>query len=257
MKKQYLDALPLAFAFVLLWVPMGQHAFLFAHWMKLGTFMAPFLVLVALATREDTPNQPDLQTLSVLMLVAYIVHQFEEHWIDLYGTHYAFYPYVNQLLQGVVGAPETKEILSPAAIFVINTALVWLVGSLAILLSRRTVFPFLCMAAIILVNAISHIAAAIATMSYNPGLATSVLVFLPVAWIAFRSAKEASSTEKIASIVWAFAAHIVMIGGVLGANALGLYAEGDYFVMLVIMSLIPAMPLTAGRSQTKCPGLEV
>ena len=56
-KKQYLDALPLAFAFVLLWVPMGQHAFLFAHWMKLGTFMAPFLVFVAMATREHIPSK--------------------------------------------------------------------------------------------------------------------------------------------------------------------------------------------------------
>lgn len=238
----------LVLGFAMLWLPLGQHDFLIAHWMKVGTFMAPFLLFVALAFKGETVEGPDLQFLSLLMLVAYIIHQFEEHWIDLTGATYAFSPYVNALLQNASGAPETTVILSPLAILVINTSLVWLVGFLAVLLSPRRVFPYLCMAAIILVNAVSHIVAAITTFSYNPGVATSALIFLPMAWFAFRSVPQASRGVKLASIGWAVFAHIVMIGGALGANRFELFPEVVYFSMLVAISIAPAFLFPASTA---------
>jgi len=33
----------------MLWVPIGRHDFLLKHWMKVGTFIAPLLLLVAAA----------------------------------------------------------------------------------------------------------------------------------------------------------------------------------------------------------------
>ncbi|MEL6896643.1 MAG: hypothetical protein AAFP90_11115 [Planctomycetota bacterium] len=35
--------------FGMLWDPLGQHKFLIQHWMKVGKFMAPFLLTVAFA----------------------------------------------------------------------------------------------------------------------------------------------------------------------------------------------------------------
>ncbi|MEM1050914.1 MAG: HXXEE domain-containing protein [Pseudomonadota bacterium] len=230
----------LVLGFAMLWLPLGQHDFLVVHWMKIGTFMAPFLLFVVFALKQDTMSKSDPQLLSLLMLVAYIAHQFEEHWIDLTGEAYAFSPYVNALLQSASGAPETTVILSPLAILVINTSLVWLVGFIAVLLSPHRFFPYLCMAAIILVNAVSHILAAILTFSYNPGVATSLLVFLPMAWCAFCSVPQASPGVKFASIAWAVFAHIVMIGGALGANRFELFPELVYFAMLVAISIAPA-----------------
>mgnify|MGYP001800576106 CR=1 FL=1 len=76
-------------AFALLWVPLGQHDFLVQHWMKVGTFMAPFLVLVAFSF-STSEKLIDARSISLALLVAYILHQFEEHWVDIYGRTFAF-----------------------------------------------------------------------------------------------------------------------------------------------------------------------
>ena len=233
----------LILAFSLLWIPVGQHTFLVPHWMKVGTFMAPFLLLVALATRSDpsTPGYRDPQVLSVIMLCAYILHQFEEHWIDLTGAQYAFYGYVNSVIQTAVGAPNSLEFLGPEAIFVINTSLVWMVGAFAIVFARERSFPFFCMAAIMVVNAISHIAAALASSAYNPGLATSVFVFLPIGLFAFYTRLAAGRRKILASLIWAVLAHVVMIGGIIAVKMMNLFSEAVYFGLLVAMSVLPAV----------------
>ncbi|MEM9724643.1 MAG: HXXEE domain-containing protein [Pseudomonadota bacterium] len=236
--------LALVTAFALLWVPFGQHAFLIPHWMKVGVFMAPFFLLTAAACRrpEDGPWLRDLRTLTALMLACYILHQAEEHWVDLTGETYAFHGYVNAVLQGAVGAPDTQEILTREAIFVINTSLVWFVGALGILLSPPRVFPALCMAAIILVNAVSHIGAAIGSGVYNPGLATSFVPFIPLALWTFSVAwTHGGGGPVLASVIWAVFAHIVMIGGVLGAMWAELYPESAYFAMLIATAALPAL----------------
>lgn len=240
--------LALLAAFAALWAPLGQHQFLVEHWMKVGAFMAPFLLLAAAAFRSgaDGPAWRDLRMLSALMLAAYILHQVEEHWVDASGETYAFHGYVNALLRDAVGAPEDFEVLSGAAIFVINTTLVWLVGALAILLSPPRLFPALCMAAILLINALSHIGAALATGAYNPGVLTSVFPFLPLALWTFWIARAVAGRLIVASLLWATFGHVVMVGGVIGATWAELYPEGAYFAMLGATALLPAL-LFAGR----------
>ncbi|MEM6498336.1 MAG: hypothetical protein AAF709_16635, partial [Pseudomonadota bacterium] len=115
----------LSVAFALLWLPLGQHDFLTEHWMKVGSFMAPFLVLVGLSFSEK-PTRVDARTVSLLLLVAYIIHQIEEHWIDLYGRIYAFKPNLNEFLSGLLGRATVHEFMSDTSVFVINTSLVWL-----------------------------------------------------------------------------------------------------------------------------------
>ena len=190
----------------MLWAPLGQYEFLIEHWMKIGTYAVPFLLLMFFSSRTNQTNSgfSDIKLIAVLLLVAYIIHQFEEHWIDLLGHQYAFYGDVNQLLLTVLGAPsEAIRPLTPEAIFVINTSLVWLVGAIAIWRTPKHVFPTLAMAGITLINGMSHIVMGIAQQSYNPGLLTAVVIFLPLAIAFYRNmltTKSASKRQVITSI---------------------------------------------------------
>ena len=230
-------------AFAILWVPLGQQAFLLEHWMKLGVFMAPFLLFIAFAFRSERQSEVDAQILSLLLLITYIAHQFEEHWIDLYGNSYAFKPFLNaMLLERLGGDDGSAEVLSDAGVFVINTSLVWLVGALAIWRAPENVFPALCMAAVVLVNAFSHIAAALFSGAYNPGLLTAVVLFLPAslgayAWLV-RSAV-ANTAEVGASVTWGLLGHVVMVAGMIASGWFGALPEPAYFSILILWSILP------------------
>ncbi|MEM1403126.1 MAG: HXXEE domain-containing protein [Pseudomonadota bacterium] len=231
--------------FAMLWVPAGQQAFLLVHWMKLGTFAAPFILLTYFATASDRPSFANMRFMAAALTTAYIAHQFEEHWVDLFGNHYAFYSYVNDMLRAVLAtqdpsiAPLTRE-----AVFIINTSLVWLVGAMALILAEKRPFCVLALAAITLVNGLTHIIASVATGSYNPGLLTSVVIFLPLAGLFFHHSAKTHLNVKpaiIASIAWAIIAHLLMVGGMLAANLFHLMPETAYFALLVLWSLVPVL----------------
>lgn len=240
------SGLALTLAFLMLWVPLGQHEFLLPHWMKVGTFMAPFLVFAAISFRDETKSFPqDLRFIALMLLVAYIAHQFEEHWVDVFGRHYAFQDSVNNLLRTAMGEPADRPgPMTPETVFVINTSLVWFVGALAVWRSPHDAFPLLCMAAIVLVNAVSHIVAAGVTGLYNPGLLTSVVVFIPAALIAYRWSGACGSAIGL-SLLWAVLAHVIMIYGVLASTWLGLIPPIAYYAALVFWSVVPTMASSA------------
>lgn len=233
----------LILAFAMLWVPLGQHAFLTEHWMKVGAFMAPFLLFVAFAFAKGGEPRTDPRFLSLVLLTAYIVHQFEEHWVDLFGQTYAFYGYLNAFLSGLTGSESGTEFMSPTSIFVINTSLVWLVGSLGIWLGRDHIFATLCMAAIVVVNAVSHIAASFIGGGYNPGLLTGIVIFVPLGvavyvWLA--RAHLASIRQILLSILWGLIAHVIMIAGILAMHRVMWLSEFAYYAALIAWSLVPA-----------------
>ncbi|MEO0911886.1 MAG: HXXEE domain-containing protein [Pseudomonadota bacterium] len=235
----------LVLAFTMLWLPVGQYPFLIDHWMKIGTFMAPFLLLVAFAFKQPKSEKAsiDFRLASLILLVAYIVHQFEEHWIDIFGNVYAFQGHVNAVLLGALDAPAGAEWpLTKEVIFFINTSLVWLVAALAIWSAPRHVFPALAMMGIVLVNAVAHINTTVTGGGYNPGLLTSLVIFLPLSLTFYvKSVRSglASLKEVLASVLWAVLAHVVMIAGVLGANWFNLFPEQVYYVLLILWSIVP------------------
>ncbi|MEM8573622.1 MAG: HXXEE domain-containing protein [Pseudomonadota bacterium] len=243
MSRSYLAGVSLFVAFALLWLPLGQQAFLYANWMKVGVFMMPFLVFVALSfsSQQDRDLLRDPSFIALILLSAYIVHQFEEHWIDLYGNVYAFQNSVNAMVHSVTGAPDNRTgPLSVEAIFVINTSLVWLLGAIAIWQAARNTFPILAMAALVLVNAISHIAAGLVFESYNPGLLSSVVLFVPIAlWVYW--ILPTSWSFVVLSLVWAILAHIIMVIGMMASTWWNLVPPVVYFAALVIWSLTPLL----------------
>ena len=191
MKNQMPAFSSIVLLFFMLWAPLGQYEFLIEHWMKIGTYAVPFILFMFFSSRTKQTDSgfSDIKLIAVLLLVAYIIHQFEEHWIDLYGREFAFQSALNQLVGSAFNVQtengDVPEILTRASVFVINTSLVWLVGALAIWRGNTDIFPVLAMIAIAFVNAISHIASALATGGYNPGLLTSVAVFLPLSFWAY------------------------------------------------------------------------
>ena len=238
-------------AFAILWIPFGQHDFLTQHWMKVGTFMAPFLLLVAFSFSDKSSTRFDARAVALLLLVVYIIHQFEEHWIDLYGRTYAFKPNLNEFLSGLLGRPTVQEFMSDTSVFVINTSLVWLVGALAVWRGSQHEFAALCMASIVVVNAISHIGAALIAGSYNPGLLTGVVLFLPVGIGAYVWLGRISKPPLMiiaASLAWGLIAHVLMISGVLALNRFDQLPESAYFAVLIAWSLVPAFAPWRRRS---------
>jgi len=232
--------------FFMLWAPLGQYPFLIENWMKIGTYAIPFILFTFFASRTEPTVSvfSDVKLMAVLLLVAYMTHQFEEHWIDLLGNQYAFYGDVNQLLLTVLDAPnETIRPLTREAIFIINTSLVWLIGAIAIWRSPKHMFPSLAMAGITLVNGISHIALGIIQQSYNPGLLTAAVIFLPLAIAFYKNALTEKTTTKVqvvASMAWAILAHVIMVFGLLAANWFELIPEISYFAALIVWSAVPA-----------------
>lgn len=142
--------------------------------------------------------------LAMLGLPLYIVHQFEEHGVDLAGVHYAF----RDSLCGTMGYADASTCPIPLSfITAVNVGTVWGASVLAVAFGRRRPLIALSAYGIPLVNAITHIAGALRDQSYNPGLLTAVLLFVPASLWALRVGKQAG-------IGWRGVGAIVL-GGVL------------------------------------------
>ncbi len=105
-----------------------------------------------------------------IQLPNYMLHQLEEQAGDRFRL------FTNQVIGGGV------EILSRKATFVINSLGVWGVDLLALYLAVFVSPGWGLMAMYLpLVNALGHIGQGMALRRYNPGLLTSLLLFLPCA----------------------------------------------------------------------------
>ena len=199
-----------------LFAPLGQQEYLHAQWMTLGLFGAAFVLLGALTFRDPSTNWwHDARFLNLLLLVAYLVHQFEEHGVDATGTHYAFMPGFNAQFGDLAGCGGQSECpLNPENIFYVNTILVWLfLIGVMIADSRRHVFASLCAAALLLVNALAHLQGSVIHHAYNPGLLTAIVLFVPLALHRYRvllNEEGAGAWLLAASLVWGILAHLLL-----------------------------------------------
>ncbi len=104
-----------------------------------------------------------------LQLVIYLFHQYEEH------AQGKFKAFANQMIAG--GQPKIGDL----PIFWINIVGVWIIYLMVIygaVLSNPALG--LIAAYTTLINGLLHILASIATRRYNPGLITSLILFLPM-----------------------------------------------------------------------------
>ncbi|MGB6973091.1 MAG: HXXEE domain-containing protein [Terracidiphilus sp.] len=138
---------------------------LIANWVY-GGFLAGLLLLAL--TPILAHGLPPALVATYLCLPAYMVHQYEEHDKD------RFREFVNRLL-------SKRGHLSLLDVFIINVPGVWGVVAVSLWLAVRVNPGFGLIAAYLLVvNGAIHIAHGLILRSYNPGLVTSVVLFVPL-----------------------------------------------------------------------------
>jgi len=241
--NQKLAALSLLVFFGMVWLPLGQHEFVVDHWMKIGAFLAPILIFAGFKGRREgkAPWITDVSLMAYLLAASYLIHQIEEHWIDLLGREYPLYEFLNGLLAKLFG-DDKFGILTRQGIFYINAGMVWTAALLAILSTPKRVFPALAMAGIMLVNGVAHGLNAIIMMEYNSGLATGVFLFLPLSITFFRAMLKSDATYVpivVAAVIWGFLGHVLLVIGLVMANVFGLIPVPLYYMALILWGTVP------------------
>lgn len=162
----------------------------------------------------------------------YLLHQFEEHGIDLLGRRYAFLQSLCEFLGHTdAGCPAT-----PAFIFSVNVLACQFAFALAFVVRRRLPLVAACVWGIPLVNVVPHVVAAVVTGRYDPGVFTAVVLFLPgCAWM-LRTVIRSGVVP--ASSVWLILAtgvltHAVLIGSLFLRDSGLISAELLFFLNAV------------------------
>lgn len=136
-------------------------------------------------------------------LIIYLLHQIEEHYVD------RFRRFVNEHMAGGADA------LTPRAVMWINVIGVWALYAL-ILVVADSIDIGLGLIAVYttLVNGLAHIGMAVALRQVNPGLWTSLGLFLPIglwAWVALTAANGLGAGAHVVGLAVAVLVHVVII----------------------------------------------
>jgi hypothetical protein len=198
------------------------------------------LALVLWPRPASAPSRwRDPAWLVCLMLPVYMLHQFEEHGFNLLGQRYHF---INELC-ATFGTPDLARCpASPAFILAVNVGGgVWIPGLLAILFRRRNIMVGACAMGVPLVNSAAHIVPAIIRGSYNSGLLTAVVLFVPMCWWVLRSLSRAGllDTRRAAAVVATGALTHALLIGSLVAHARGLLPEAPFLAFNVAYGVLP------------------
>lgn len=178
-------------------------AWLYANWQYAGLVTA----LILLALVPIIAGSLSLALLVVyLSLPVYMLHQVEEHTGD------RFRRFVNSQLG------HGRDVLTSGAVVVINIGLVWIAFLVALYLARFVDLGLgLIPVYLVLVNAAIHVLSAAAVRAYNPGLVTSLVLFLPYGiWAMTVVAPHAMPIDQAIAILFAVAGHAAIVAVVLG-----------------------------------------
>ena len=164
-------------------LPLSLGLLLFSPFILRGTGFLPFLVF--------------------LHVPVYMIHQYEEH------AHGRFRDFVNQTLGG------GKLILTDQAIFWINILLVWALDLCVLYATFYWATTLGLIAAYLtFVNGLSHISIALVQRRYNPGLWTSIVLFIPlggITLVALSTATHATLSDHILGLGCALLGHAFIV----------------------------------------------
>ncbi|MCW2274672.1 HXXEE domain-containing protein [Rhodoblastus acidophilus] len=174
---------------------------LYSRWVSAAGFMAATLlaVLPLLSAAYALPL-----VLLFLHSPGYMVHQVEEHTGDRFRT------FVNQRVFG------GRNALSVTAVLVINLPVVWGLNLAALYAAwlwgagYGLVAPYA-----MLVNGVTHIGASVRFRSYNPGLLTSLFLFLPLSLATLYAIGPVGAGFHYAGLGLALLLHLLIIAHVL------------------------------------------
>ncbi len=153
--------------------------FVLFDWPYLGLLLA-VLGFLFLGPREPGAGARLRDPVWVLRLVGpmYLVHQFEEHGIDALGRHYAF---LGEMCTVLGFPPPAACPADPWFILAVNPVELWVMFAITFVAAPSRPLLAACAWGVPLVNAMAHIVSSLLRGgAYNPGLVTSLLLFLPV-----------------------------------------------------------------------------
>lgn len=166
-------------------------------WPYVGLALAPLLLAWLLLERRPgaPPRWQDPAWVLPLLWPMYLVHQFEEHGVDLFGRRYAFLGDLCTTLGHVGASPDCPA--DPAFIFAVNAVGCQMAFAMSLLFRRRRPLVAACAWGIPLVNAVSHVGSAVVHRAYNPGVLTSLILFVPLtAWM-LRTVIRSGAVDRI------------------------------------------------------------
>lgn len=175
----------------------------FHEWPRTTLPLAAFLVLLSPIV---SAGMDSATFLIYLQLSVYLIHQYEEHAQGKFKEH------ANRLFG------QGGEVLGDTAIFWINIGGVWGVDLAALFAAFYFGAPAGLVAVYLsLLNGVSHIAGAIKERAYNPGLWTSICIFLPLGGMTlyeFAQIGQASVADHLVGLGLAILIHAVIIAHV-------------------------------------------
>ncbi|MFJ7910402.1 HXXEE domain-containing protein [Kitasatospora sp. NPDC096204] len=153
-------------------------------WIGLGAAVVLTVLLLATdALRGDRvlSRWKDPVWLAWLAVVMYLVHIFEEYGIAANGARHAF----PESLCTTLGQGAYPDCAIPTEFYLfVNIGLTWVVAVLCALFARRYVMMGFAFYSLVVVNCCFHIVPTLVTGTYNPGMLTSVVMFLPASvWV--------------------------------------------------------------------------
>jgi Protein of unknown function with HXXEE motif len=156
------------------------------YWSSVGLSAAIVLLLLLFCTnvfrsRQQSSRWRDPVWLAWLMVVAYLLHNFEEYGIDAAGR--AFHFPVTACQQYGFDSIQACPLL-PSFFVAVNIPFVWIALPVAALWCRRNPAVGLTGVGLLFTNALSHLGGALTPMGYSPGTLTAAVIFIPLSvWI--------------------------------------------------------------------------
>lgn len=146
-----------------------------------------------------------------ILISTYMIHQFEEHGIDIKGEKYSFQKSFCKFFgyNNVNKCPGDEKF-----IFSVNVPGLYIAGIIAGLFNNTRPIAAGGFAAVLLINAFAHSFGSIRIKEYNPGLMTSLLLFIPISIYYFYKMyqiKKLSKTDIGLCILIGILYHIVII----------------------------------------------
>ena len=222
---------------------IGEPSLFMLQWSWIGLGAAVVLLLIACSTslfRGDLTKSRlyDPAWLAWIGAAQYMLHNFEEYGLDMYGRTFSFPQQMTQAGMGNIG--EFPYLAC-------NILLIWIVGPLVAVLAKKYPAMAPSMAIIALINGLSHIAQ-LFNWGYSAGLLTSFVIFLPVGiWTIYVCyvREKMGWSNFLKTFAVGFLYSVILMAGILSANAglitptvQGIIMIFDGILALLLWSLI-------------------
>lgn len=223
-------------------------------WPYLG-LVAALLFVLWLATERRPAGAPasrwdDPASVLPLLWPMYLLHQFEEHGVDLLGRRYAFLGELCHTLGYTADAAHCPA--DSAFIFAVNAVGCQITFACALAFRRRAPLIAACAWGVAIVNAVTHLGAAVAHRAYNPGVLTSAVLFVPLSAWMLRTVIRAGVVRRV-EIARVVAMGVLVHAVLLGSLALATRGLLPHGALLLVNALNGLWPLALGTVGVKGP----